>query len=160
MLIPCKINVITTANDIRQLYAIYLHKDADGTVQYIGVAPLREMFTLLDATANSMWSDIFGKPVTTLEIDVVALTPSEKEAYSEQRRLIGIHKPVCNQKGFIIDPRRQRVVCNETNEVFENAAEAARIKGVSHSQLVNHLNRKIGHKTVKGYTYSRTSRDD
>lgn len=158
MLIPCNVHVVTTANDIRQLYAIYSHADINGQIKYIGVCPLSELFQMTDATANSLWHDHFGTPLTTLEIRVIALTASETEAYREQMRLINVHSPVCNRKGFYIDAKKQRVECIETGELFENAAAAARAHGVSHSALTNHLNRRAGHKTVKGRTYKRTMR--
>lgn len=156
MLIPCNVHVITTASDIRQLYAIYTHSDANGVIQYVGVTPLSELFTLQDAQCNSVWHDVFSKPLTTLEMRVVALTPSEKEAYVEQRRLIAIHNPHCNRKGYWIDPKRQGVTCNETGETWETVKDAAAAHGLTYSALHAHLNRKPGHRTVKGRTYSRT----
>jgi len=156
MLIPCNIHLITTASDVRQLHAIYTHSDIDGKVQYVGVTPLSMLFTLHDAQCNSLWPDKFGAPLTTLELKVIALTASEKEAYLEQRRLIALHNPECNKKGFYADPRQQQVQCIETGEIWETAADACRAHGLSTSALSNHLNRKPGHRTIKGRTYVRT----
>lgn len=156
MLIPCNIRLISTANDIRSLYAVYEHRDINETVQYVGVTPLVELFALTDAQCNSMWPDIFSKPVTTLDINVVAVTPDEREAYQEMHRLISIHNPTCNRKGYWVDPRKQNVICNETGETWDTAVAASRAHGLSYSQLSNHLNRKPGYKTVKGRTYRRT----
>ena len=155
MLIPCNIHVASTANDIRQLWAIYTHSDINGVVHYVGVTPLSKLFTLEDATCNSLWTDYFGTPITTLEIKVIALTPNETEAYREQMRQVALHNPICNKKGFYVDVKRQQVKCIETGEVFSSAAEAARMHGLSNSALVNHLNRKSGHRSVKGRTYIR-----
>lgn len=156
MLIPCKIHVVTTANDVRSLYAIYTHRDVDRVVQYVGVTPLSELFQMTDALCNSRWPDTFGKPVTTLEIEVIALTASEKEAYQEQRRLIMLYHPPCNRRGYHIAPENQHVVCNETGETWATIREAATAHGLSYSQLHSHLKRKPGYKSVKGKTYSRT----
>ncbi|AHJ10764.1 hypothetical protein P106B_81 [Rhizobium phage vB_RglS_P106B] len=156
MLIPCNVHVITTASDVRQLYAIYTHADINGTIRYVGVTPLSELFTLQDAQCNSLWSDAFAAPLTTLEIKVIALTPNEKEAFLEQRRLIGIHNPECNRKGYWIDPKRQNVQCVETGETWPTISAAAAAHGLAISALSNHLKRKPGHRTVKGRTYIRT----
>lgn len=158
MLIPCNIRVITTAADLRQLYAIYLCRDIDSTVQYVGVTPLSELFTLADAACNSEWAEIYGKPLTTLDIEVHALTAIERDAYLEQRRLIAVHGPRCNKVGFQIATHRQGVICNETGEIWTTVKDASVAHGVAYSQLHNHLNRKPGYKSVKGRTYSRTTK--
>lgn len=158
MLIPCRIHVSTTANDIRQLYAVYMHRDVDSTVQYVGVTPLSELFTLEDAACNSEWADTFGKPLTTLEIEVIALTPNEREAFVEMRRQIAIHNPRCNKVGYYITTTRQGVICNETGEMWKSVRDASIAHGLSYSQLYNHLSRKPGYKSCKGRTYSRTTK--
>lgn len=153
MLIPCNIRVITTANDIRQLYAVYTHSDGEGVVKYVGVTPLSELFTLKDALCNSLWSPMFGKHMQTLEINVVGLTASEHEAYNEQRRLIAQHNAEFNKRGFYVDPKKQAVVCVETGERFATITECARAHNLSYPALHGHLARKPGFKTVKGKTY-------
>lgn len=45
------------------------------------------------------------------------------------------------------------VICVETSELFDSANAAATAKKLSYSQLINHLNGKIGFKTVKGNRY-------
>lgn len=158
MLIPCNIRVVTTAADMRQLYAIYTVRDISNVVQYIGVSPLSELFTLSDANCNSEFIELFGKQATTVDIEVEALTSSEREAYIEQRRLIAIHRPHCNTRGIYVAVTRQRVMCNETGETWPTASAAAKDHGLSQSALHHHLNRRPGHKTVKGRTYSRTAK--
>jgi hypothetical protein len=147
--------VITTANDLRQLYAIYTHADNDGIVQYVGVCPLSELFTLKDALCNSIWPKKFGSPMQTLEMNVVALTADEREAYNEQRKLIATHNPECNKRGFYVEPKKQAVVCIETGEKFATISEACRAHNLSYPALHGHLSRKPGFKTVKGKTYRR-----
>lgn len=159
MLIPCDIRLIATITDIQQMYAIYMHRDADETVQYIGITPLADLFSLTDARCNSMWVDTFAQPLTTVEIDVIALTNSEREAFAEQRRQIAIHQPPMNIKGYYVAPNRQNIICNETGEIFRTTRECALAHGLSQSALTNHLNGKIGHRTVKGRTYNRTLKD-
>lgn len=158
MLLPTVMRVVSTASDIRTLYAIYTCRDISGIVQYVGVTPLSELFTLQDANCNSEFIELFGKPLTTLDLEVHALTSNEREAFTEQRRLIAIHSPHCNRKGVYTELKRQAVVCNETGETFPNAAAAAKAHGLSQSALHHHLNRRPGFKTVKSKTYSRTAR--
>jgi hypothetical protein len=159
MITPSNITLDTTAASLQQLYAVYMHLHC-GVPQYIGVTPLHEVFTLQDARCNSMWGDIFARDRTSvLEIRVLATTTIEREAYDEQRRLVLQHRPVCNIKGRWIDPKRQRVECVQTGEIFDNASDAAKAHNVAYSQLSNHLNSKPGHRTVKGRTYVRTMKE-
>lgn len=155
MIIPCNIDVITVANDIRALYAIYMHLDIDDKVQYVGVTPLSELFQLTDALCNSMWADTFSRDNNGLRIKVHGLTNNEREAYREQRDLINRYQPVCNIKGYWVSVERQRIMCNETGEIFQSVRAAAQAHNVAYSQLYNHIKRKPGHVRVKGRTYKR-----
>lgn len=156
MIVPCNIHVVTTAANVRAMYAVYMHIDHDDKIHYIGVTPLSVLFTLEDAHSNSMWNEMFSQPLTTLQIKVCCLTDSEREAMIEQRRLIGIHRPICNIKGYNATTYRQHIKCVETGEIFETMTEAARAHNLVYSQLNSHVNRKPGHKSVKGRTYIRT----
>lgn len=156
MLIPCNINVVTATNDVRWLYAIYMHMDVDDKVQYVGVTPLSELFKLTDAQCNSKWAEVFSRDNNGLRIFVHSLTSDEREAHKTKSELVTKYQPYCNLKGFWISPERQRVVCNETGESFETIKAAADAHNLTYSQLYNHVNGKPGHKTVKGRTYRRT----
>ena len=160
MLLPCRIHVVTTVNDIRSLYAVYSCLDENETVRYVGVSPLSELFTLRDAYSNTEFANTFNRQITTLEIRVDVLTATEKEAYIEQRRLIGVHNPTCNRHGYHVETNKQGVTCNETGEHWKSAQEAATAHGLTYSALINHLNRKPGFKTVKGRTYLRQVKHD
>lgn len=152
MLIPCKINMISTLAGIGNSYAIYLNKTMDGVVQYIGVTKLIDLFRLEDARCNSKWLNYFEGGI---EIEVVATTDNMNEAYQEQRRLVSQYNPICNREGYYVPVNKQGVFCNETGEQFDSAMLCAKAHNLTYSALVNHLNRKPGHKTVKGRTYSR-----
>lgn len=45
--------------------------------------------------------------------------------------------------------------CNETGEIFESVAAAAKAHDLTYQALHNHLKGKVGHRTVKGKTYER-----
>lgn len=49
----------------------------------------------------------------------------------------------------------KRIKCNETGEIFESANAAAKAHDLTYSALHNHIKGKVGHRTVKGKTYSR-----
>ena len=155
MLIPCKIQAITKTAEIRASWVVYTHKDAGGVVRFVGVTELADLFYMPDARNNSLWHEYFGKPGDAIEIEAVTIATSAKDAQMEQRRLIGQYQPICNLRGFYVDVSQQGVLCIETGETFESAAECARMHGLTYSALVAHLNRKPGHKTVKGKTYQR-----
>lgn len=156
MIIPCNINVLSVANDVRTLYAIYMHKNIDGVVEYVGVTPLTELFSFTDAECNSLWSETFTKGRNIgIEIVVMGLTPSEPEAFIEQRKLIAQYQPRCNKMGYWIDPKYQVVQCDQTGETWPNINAACKAHNLTYSALFNHLKRKPGYKSVKGRTYSR-----
>jgi hypothetical protein len=156
MLTPCNIQITSTVADIKQQFAIYTHSDAAGTIKYIGVAPLAELFTFSDAECNSLWPDHFSGNERPITINVIALTHDEQEAYKEHARLVMQYTPICNRQGYYVNPRRQNIKCVETGEVWRTAAEACKAHGLATSALTNHLNHKPGYKTVKGRTYIRT----
>lgn len=154
MLFPCRIEVIAGVADFNELFAIYTLKDADGAIRFVGVTRLSHLFEFEDARNNSEWANVFGKPLATIDINVTALTTNEREAYAEQRRLITMYQPHCNLKGFYQAAKYQSVICNETQEVFPNAAQCAKAHQIDASALGNHLKQRPGFKTVKGRTYS------
>lgn len=69
------------------------------------------------------------------------------------------HDAACFKKSldlvYGMKPTGKRIKCNETGEIFETANAAARAHDLSYSALHNHINGKVGHRTVKGKTYSR-----
>ena len=50
--------------------------------------------------------------------------------------------------------RRRQVQCNETGEVWDSAIIAADAHNLTYNQLLQHLKRTRGFKTVKGRTYT------
>lgn len=154
MLIPCRINTITRVRELRAMYAVYQHKDVNGTIQYIGYTPLADLFSLDDALSNTEWQNFYSKNDEFLEIEVLSLTTDEQEAIRESGRLIMEYRPPCNVKGMHINTKYQDVVCIETGERFRNARACAHAHNLTYSHLYNHLRGKPGHKTVKGRTYN------
>jgi hypothetical protein len=147
-----------TANPIewRNAWCVYTCSDANGIVQYAGVCQLRDVLTLEDAHCNSKFADVFGHPTAPMTLECVFMTLSESEARNEHRRVVGIHKPFCNYKGYYRALVYQYVKCNETGEVFQNARQAAIAKNVDPGALHRHLKGVPGHLQVKGYTFSYT----
>lgn len=155
MLIPCNINVIVGARDVYDTYAVYIHRDADKTIQYIGCCKLHLLFESPDARGNAQWLQMFGNSRAPMEIEVVSLSNNIKEAYSEQRRLILLYDPICNRRGFWRDVRHMRIRCVETGEVFDTIVQLSAAHSVTASAISNHLRMKRGFNTVGGRTYER-----
>lgn len=155
MLIPCNINVITTARDVYDTHAVYLHRDAEKAVQFVGCCKLHLLFDAPDARSNAQWLQLFGNSNAPMELEVVTLSNNPKEAFSEQRRLILLYDPICNRRGFWRDTRHMRIICNETGEIFNTATECATTHGITPSALSNHLRMRKGFNTVGGRTYQR-----
>lgn len=154
MLIPCQINLIVQTARIDNFYAVYIHRDAADTIQFIGVSPLLDLYRFEDARRNSLWSSIFELPNAVIDMQVVGITDNQREAYREQQRLIAAYKPACNRKGYYVS-NNVAVRCIDTGEIFESAAACARAHNIANSALINHLNEKVGHRSVKGRTYER-----
>ena len=52
------------------------------------------------------------------------------------------------------------VVCNQTGVIYRNASTAAQSLGLDQSRLSGHLQRRRGHKTIKGLTFSYASKPE
>lgn len=155
MEIPTTINLSVPMIDFPQLFAVYLASD-ETAVRYVGVSLVPDLFKLEDAQCNSEWSKFFARPDAKINLSVASLFTSEIEARQEQRKLIGLWKPECNMRGYFMARKYQQVMCNETGEIFNNAAEAARAHGIDPTALGRHLKQEKGFKSVKGRTYQYT----
>lgn len=150
---PCNISVVANAATVQSVFAIYIHRDIDNIVRFVGLCPLTDVFNYPDALTNSRWHDYFGRVDQILNIEIKMLSDNQMEAMREQHALIRLHSPECNLKGYYVPVNSKAVMCEQTGETFTSAAECAKAHGVSASQLYNHLNRKVGYKSVKNRTY-------
>lgn len=136
-------------------FCVYRHDllgEQPRTIFY-GVCKLREAFGFPDARMNTEWRKIVT-PETPLGTAIVFTAKHLIECQNYRYRMIVLHKPHCNLNGTITQ-RGGRVVCDQTGQVFETLAEAARTYELNPGALSNHVNGKPGFKSVKGKTFSR-----
>lgn len=155
MIIPCNISVISTLSQQTRLIVVYINRDGDGVVQYVGLCDFNEMWKYPDAMQNSEWLIKFTSSMSVLHTEITFMTDEIKEAHQQRRDLVAKYRPHCNVKGIYVSKQKQPIICNETLERFDTASDVVKAHQISPSALSNHLNGKIGFKTVKGRTYSR-----
>lgn len=149
---PQAATVVAAVNDFGRHYCVYEHYNAEDVLMFVGVSKIVEAFMFQDARQNSEWVKIFTAD-TPLIMKIVLTTPDLHIASNYRHRIITTQRPHCNAYGFSMLGIRAEIICDQTNERFATITEAARAHGISASALSNHLNNKVGHKSVKGKTY-------
>lgn len=136
-------------------YEHWLRDPVDNTfkIKYVGCCKLREVFVYPDARRNNEWQRIFTKDAI-LTVRIVFTSSNLVDCQNQMAEIYKRERPHCNVRGYKMTSRTV-VTCNETGETFNSILEAARAKGLSQSQLNNHINNRVGHKTVKGLTFRR-----
>lgn len=113
---------------------------SSGTALYMGVGKLEDLVTLRDFKRSRLY-----KPTESYQVDIIGDYSSEGFELSALQYL-----PLETVK-----PQSTQVQCVETGEVYRSAYECARALGLNQSALCNHLNGKVGFKTVRGLTFHR-----
>lgn len=114
------------------MYMIYTLRNSE-CVYHVGIAP--------------------GDLPTCTKGTVIELLPYQFKTLSEA---IVYQQQVMSHHGVKIGHRIfSAVICNETGETFPNANACAKAHEIANSALINHLNNKPGHRSVKGRTYRR-----
>lgn len=141
-------------------YYIYSVHDALGRVVYVGHDFLQSIVNY-DQLRRDPSFDVHQ----TYSILIVGHSPTLAEARGKvieyTRQLCGTHTPIFNMTAGL--NRRRAVKCDQTGEVYQNAAAACKALRVPHSNLSQHLARRKGHRSIKGMTFSYTefySRDE
>lgn len=133
-------------------WAVYIVIQNNAVI-YIGKTPLLDIMKLLDAHNNSEFAKMMEKD-DDIFMRLEAILNSETIAYRVREKLVQQYQPVCNLRGHSIR-EHQRVKCVETGEEFENAAAACKKYRLSQPNMSNHLRGIPGHKTLKGYTFTK-----
>lgn len=140
--------------DYKKLYAYYILSNESGSTIAVGIVPYAELTMLTGQTIPPE-----GAFLTVIDTDEDRYKLANRAISDLPKRDAAkfqwvIRETVIGwQKGKRTDARP--IKCNETGETFKSANAAATAHNVNYIQLLNHLNGKIGFKTVKGRTYSR-----
>jgi len=167
----------------KEKYCVYLHKHNDN-VFYVGKGVFYRPFEGLKH--GKKWKD-FVSTINSFDVQILLWTNDEKEALMEEKRLIKLHKPICNQihNGYEISETRKQqigqlnkgkifsleikekmslsqktcipIFCNETGKYFHSIKEAARVLKIHPKSISWNLRGKSSH--VGGYTFQRFTED-
>lgn len=144
-----------TRNQIMSAWAVYEVFEPGNRTKpiFIGISPLATTFELAEAHRNSEFIRI---TTDTMPLTVQIVYVGDRISVANDRlNRITTTMPHCNVYGVMKDVAAVKVKCNETGIVYDNIARAAAAHDAARSAMSNHLNRKVGHKSVKGYTFSR-----
>lgn len=125
----------------------------DAKLMYVGYCKLSEVWLFPDARRNNEWQKHFLQGNLVI-IRIVLTSKRLIDCQNAMTKVYREQRPICNVKGYRTSGRTM-VTCNETGETFDSILQAARAKGLSQSQLTNHINNRPGHKSVKGLTFRR-----
>lgn len=153
------INITVTREALdKHTWCVYLHFiNGDTTPIFAGVCRVRALLDMQEARGNSAWTELVLGP-TPIRIALIHTTDSYYEAVNFRMKYIIAQKPICNMQGKSIGVSRI-IVCNETGQEYASITEAARKMDAGLSNMTNHINRKPGFKSVKGYTFRRKDAD-
>lgn len=132
------------------VYAVHVPTHADCV--YIGVCKLVQLLECPDARNNSEFQKLMLEQPITIRTSHIVETQSEARRHaSDAIRLV---RPVCNLYG------RQRaartaVRCIDDGRTFATLTECAEYYHVPAPSLSNHLNNRMGYRTVRGMKFER-----
>ena len=144
-----KIQLITKLTELKKLYVIYELRDIHtAAIVYVGCAPLIQLMSLPDVWRNPRFDEdkYYILDVTDYCENKIAAKNLHAQRIREKASWPEYNRYSYEHKGMII--------CEQTGEVFETIADAARVHAIDPGALSNHLNRKPGFKSVKKRTYS------
>lgn len=145
--------------DFEEMFCTYEHwlqdKDfkEDAKLMYVGCCKLREVWLFPDARRNNEWQRHFVQDAL-VTVRIVLTSKRLVDCQNAMTKIFREQQPICNVKGYRTTGQTM-VTCNETGEQFPSILAAARAKGLSQSQLTNHVNNRAGFRTVKGLTFRR-----
>lgn len=137
---------------IQNLYYVYKAENSAG-LQYVGFVDGRNLFLVPDIVANRyIKAKLMLAPLLT--VTVLSVHATERAARAEFTAQVQALRPPLNQYGrATMGGKRKRVRCVETGDAFASVTEAATSIDVAVTTMSNHLNRRRGYATIKGYSY-------
>lgn len=141
-------NINLTIEQFAKRWAVYgVYDTVTNEPIYVGCIKLTNLFTLSDFK-------MVLKPSPLQKVLIILINTYENKGDA----LIYQSKKIKELNLKIVPVVRATAVrCVNTNETFVSAQEACNSHNLTYSALINHLNRKTGHLTVKGKIYERIS---
>lgn len=147
---------ITTLDIINfgQKWGVYHIRDTvTQVVIFVGMCQMNQLFNIPDAKNNGEFRRQFPAD-RSASLNVVNVFNTKTEAhnyYCVEVKHHNMYKMLATGNNM----RSVPIICNETGEQFQTIVEAARAHNIAPGHLSNHLNLKIGFKTLKKKTYRR-----
>lgn len=141
-------HIYTSANESLGANCLYTVSNAKCQILFVGVAYIAEIFRFGDLLRNPMFNS-----EEVYRIDIIAKYDRALDAVNAQAvYLKEIGGAPLNKTGTV-NRRMSNVKCVQTGIVYRNASEAARVMGLNQSAMSQHLARKPGFRSIKGYTF-------
>jgi len=143
--------IIINPKEANNQWTLYILRNMETMqVYHVGVCHFAQVMNVPDARRIQGF-----RPQDSYLLSIEGLYPTRTDAMkaqSERIKALGVTPQVV--KDTITLPR-QMIQCDQTGELFRTINEACQAYGLYASHLCNHLNRKIGYKTIHGRTFSR-----
>lgn len=128
-------------------YVAFVITDAAGNECFFDIVPFCELTALKDFKGDYD-KDYF---LMIIDRDDDKYRLANRHLSSRQWRIVEIqtrfrHRDYNNG---------HQIMCNETGQIYNSIAEAARVISCGYAQLYNHVNEKPGFRTVKGKTFKK-----
>lgn len=143
--------IFPDTSSFNKYHAVYeLLNGHTAQVIYFGNCLFSQIGTIPDARSKPGFN-LINHPIIFKLIDVVEHKYQAQNIIAQRIKSEGV--PELNKAAQ--HKRNMKIMCVETGIVYDNLTIAANANYISKSNLSNHLNGKVGFKTVSGKTYIR-----
>lgn len=145
--------------DLNNAWCVYLLKDNNDAIQFIGISKLDRIYTIADAKNNPGFKQYFpdNKYIFIQMIDIAPNKVKALQKHSERMRQLPNIPMMMKYARY---NKTLPIYCIETGETFKSLDEVARAHGVGAGNLSKHLRGVAGHRSIKGRTYCRINPND
>lgn len=129
-------------------WVCYTLKDSTGQLLHVGIVAMTALTALNDVDRTKIMDDEVYLTIIDSDIDKMKLANRANLHYPSQVQLI--------YQRWTAGPKKygKPVRCSETGKTWASIRACCDDRGLTYTQLINHLNGMSGYKTVKKKIYS------
>lgn len=141
----------TTVQEIQTHYFTYVLRNDENKIVFVGYDKMIDILMFKNAIRNPAFD-----AEKEYEIEILS---KHARALEAQRTVGEIINNACNGKipnlnmTAYYNRNRAAVICDQTGITYQNAYQASVQMGLPQPRISQHLARKPGHKSVKGFTF-------